>query len=338
MTTLRTLIFCIFCLWSLALSAAKYRVSVDTYVGGIPEDRFFFELSEGELQKKGFEAKMLSKRYRAKGFDHSGMRLKLQEKELDKLLESGGRVKLNNKESYEDAKLRLAGLERALRTNERRIIAMQEALVPAKETIKELEDLMKLYDRNRSTFAEKYERYLDKHDPALTEADIKARKAALYTRRRADCDEFSVGSYCDFKILKSTSTAVLVDLNYSYSRLFSWFYSGENSNGNMIGKFPIFETFEKMDVKNLTLFLNKPYCFQFSRPALDGAKSFSKAADGTILSGMASGAAVADLNIPSNNDSALNVQGPLSEIQSKFKFDGGKTVRAVITVKKIADE
>ena len=73
-------------------------------------------------------------------------------------------------------------------------------------------------------------------------------------------------------------------------------------------------------------------------PQVDATDAVPKAADGTILSGMASGATVADLNIPSNNDSALNVQGPLSEIQSKFKFDGGKTVRAVITVKKIADE
>ena len=322
-----------------AFSAQRYNISFETYVGGKLEDKFFFEMSNGETQKKGFEAKMLSKRYRMTGFEHPTLRMKAKEEELDKLLEVGGRVKLDNKQSFEQANEKLSALERTLRINERKIESMQAALSPLKDHIKELEDLVALYNRNRATFAEKYALYLDKYDPPLTEADIKTRKAALYSRLRSDCDEFNVGSYCDLTILKATSSAILVDLNYAYSRPFSWFYSNENSNTNNISKFPIFETFEKLDVKNLTLFIGKPYCIQFSRPALDGmSKSMSKATEGTMLEGLASGSDMVNLNIPSNADSSLNVEGPYSDILAKFKFDGGKTVRVVIKVTKIADK
>ena len=64
----------------------------------------------------------------------------------------------------------------------------------------------------------------------------------------------------------------------------------------------------------------------------------SKATEGTMLEGLASGSDMVNLNIPSNADSSLNVEGPYSDILAKFKFDGGKTVRVVIKVTKIADK
>lgn len=314
---------------------ANYRITIETLVGGKLEDKFSFEMADGTKEQKGFEGRMLAKRYRIKGFDHPALKLKEQEKLLDKLLENNGKEKLTKK-PIDAANERLAKLERTLRAALRRIESMQEALTPLKDDIKELETLIGNYDRNRSTFGEKYLRYIEQKEPPMSELDIKQRKAALYAKQRGEAEEFNVGSYCEIEIAKANATAVSLNLTYAYSRLFSWFYTDGNNNGNTTVKFPIFETFEKFDVKALTVFIGKPYCFQFARPALDGSKSMSTATEGTMLAGM--GKDEPKVYIPSEADNALNAEGPLSEILQKFKFDAGKTVRVIISVKKLSDQ
>ena len=65
-------------------TAQTYRVSVETYVGNKLEDKFSFTLEQGEKQTKGFDGKLLAKRYRAKGYQHSQILKKALEFDEDK--------------------------------------------------------------------------------------------------------------------------------------------------------------------------------------------------------------------------------------------------------------
>lgn len=48
--------------------AQSYLLTVETFVGNKLEDKMSFSLQVGEPQTKGFDGKLLAKRYRAKGF------------------------------------------------------------------------------------------------------------------------------------------------------------------------------------------------------------------------------------------------------------------------------
>ena len=52
-------------MFAVTLSAQKYSITVETHIAGRPEDKFTFVLSEGESQYKGFDGKVLAKRYMA---------------------------------------------------------------------------------------------------------------------------------------------------------------------------------------------------------------------------------------------------------------------------------
>ena len=56
-------------------NAQTYNVSVETQVGGKIEDRFNFTMQVGQPQYKGFDSKILAKRYRTNGYGHKFLKV-----------------------------------------------------------------------------------------------------------------------------------------------------------------------------------------------------------------------------------------------------------------------
>ena len=68
MITMKFAIFASALLCAGVLSAQKYSVTVETHIAGKPEDKFTFVIAEGGSQHKGFDGKVLAKRYMSKGY------------------------------------------------------------------------------------------------------------------------------------------------------------------------------------------------------------------------------------------------------------------------------
>lgn len=317
----------------LALSASccafaqSYLVTVETIVGNRSEDKFSFSLEKDVKQTKGFDGKLLAKRYRAKGFPHNGLAAKATlKKEEEKLAELAALKPAEVVKKYlNQAQSELESAQK----RESATIGRREAL---EEKVKALENLDELASRGGAAFETEYNAFLKKYE--LTPEDIKYKKL-LQKRPRytGDIEEIDYGSYCSMKIVKATEKKVYVDMNYAYSRINGSFYSDGNNNSNSITKHPIVERFEKLGVKDLKISIGKPYCFQFGRLSPEKARSLSEALSKSGIFGGGEGEETAQDSAKPQETSELDAQGSYAEIKRNFASDGGRVVRVVITVK-----
>jgi len=314
-----------------SLFAQSYKVSVDVYVGTRIEDKFYFEMNEGEAQVKGFNGKMLAKRYRSQGFPHS----KVQFFESEKKLEEEKKEEAKRTPT-EIAEAKLAEYDRKIRELERRA----ESSVSQKETISQKRDtlsgLIEKFGKNPRMMEKSFGEFLETNE-TKKEVDENYQRLMRRQPKTSDTEEIDIGSYFNIKILKAYPKGITANLNMSYSRLVSFFYADGNNNNNTITKQLTHEKFEKFGIKAHPLEFGKPYCFQFGRPEnKDSANSLSEAESRTQLFGEKN----ETLRIEETEDveaqpaSPLDAQGAFSEIKKKYKNDEGKVVRFVIKVTK----
>ena len=308
-------------------NAQTYNVSVETQVGGRIEDRFNFTMQVGQPQYKGFDSKILAKRYRTNGFAHKFLKVDPAD-----LMESEKKNGVAEEEPIEIAQEKLAALRKELSMGERRTEQIKMRAETLREQIAALDEVVSKGERNPAAFASAYAAYMKKYEPNAEEDANYERLMKLRPKGTSDVEEVELGSYCRMTIEKGNEKAVSMRLNYAYSRILSSFYSEGNNNDNTITKFPIFERYEKLGVKDLVLNVGKTYCFQFGRMSPDEAKTFQEALAATSLFSGSGDASLPEKE-PEAPKSPLDAQGSYSEIKRKFSSDTGRTVRVLITVK-----
>lgn len=301
--------------------AQSYMVTVETIVGNRSEDKFCFSLEKGVKQTKGFDGKLLAKRYRAKGFPHRGLAAKAAQKAEEKKLEEFAELR--------PAEIVKKYLEQARKELESAAVGRRESL---EDKVKTLENLDELASRGAATFDAEYNEFRKRY--GLTDEDLNYKKL-LQKRPRytGDIEEIDYGSYCSMEIVKATEKKVYIDMNYTYSRINGSFYSDGNNNSNSITKHPIVERFEKLGVKDLKISIGKPYCFQFGRLSPEKARSLSEALSKSGIFGGGEGGETVQESAQPQESSELDAQGSYAEIKRNFASDGGRVVRVVITVK-----
>ena len=312
--------------------AAKFKVSVEVCVGLRTEDKFYFEMDEGEIQQKGYDGKMLAKRYRGHGFPHRTIKFQESEEEIEKQ-----KAEIAKRTPAEEADAKLFELNRKIREFDRRIESaksMSDSIVQKRDI---LAKIIEKDGKNPRALKKSFDDFLEKYEKKEATDENYERLMRRIPRDTGDVEEIDVGSYFDIKILKAFEKGVTADVNMSYSRINSWFYSDGNNNDNTITKQPIYEKFEKLDVKELPLEFGKSYCFQFGRPDQKTARSLKEAESRTQLFGESRETLkVEETAEAPAQTSPLDAQGPLSEIKKKFKSDEGKTIRFIIKVTKIS--
>lgn len=312
---------------SLAVFGQSYRISVETYVSNKLEDKFSFTLSEGKEQQKGFDGKLLSKRYRAQGFPHKGLLEKLAIEKEEKIAKRTAAMK-----PAERVKKMLDKARKALESAETRMTTVSGQKDSAEQKVKELEELESLATRGSSSFQSAYADYLKRN--GLTAEDAKVEK--LFRKRprdTGDVEEIDIGSFCNMKILKASDKKVKVSMDYAYSRVMSYFYSDGNNNGNTITKHAIAERFEKLGVEDLILTVGKQYCYQFTRLTTEKARSLSEAMAQSGIFGGGSDEGGKQTTAESPEDKALDAEGDYKEIKRKYASSSGKVVRVVISLR-----
>jgi len=336
----KTILFILALASATAASAVSYDVTVETLVGGKIEDRFSFTMEQGARQVKGYDAKLLAKRYRAKGFAHKFQTMPTVGLESERQSAAASEQAKEEKKPLELAQEKLSLMRRELSAAERKIDQIKMGNETLRDKVAALEDVVSKAERNPASFAAGYAAYQKKFEPVVEVDENYERLMKKRPKSTGDVEEVELGSYCNLIIQKGNEKAVSVDLSYAYSRQFSSFYSDGNNNDNTITKFPIFEKFEKMGVKNLVINVGKTYCFQFGRPTPDEAKTLQEALSSTSVFG-GSG----DISAPKDSETAvaeepkspLDAAGYYTEIKRKFPSDAGKTVRMLITVKLVRE-
>lgn len=318
--------------------ADSYDISVQTFVGGKLEDTFSFVLSEGKFQEKGFDTKLLAKRYRAAGWIHP----EVAARGTDKGGKEGGAEEEvagePKKPLFEQAKEKLSALETEYSKLEMSLDRSKEKLAYLGERVKALGAAVEKGSRNRGVFPAAYKDYMDKYEPLAEQEENYEKLMKKMPRNTGDVEEVFLGSYCRMALVKEGKKSIAVDLDYAYSRVMSYFYSDGNNNDNSITKHPVFERFEKLGMKKVKLPFGTPYCIQLGRPTPTEARSLQDALESTsIFSGTNAGGGAGAPRVsvkPEYEASALDAQGPFDEIRKKYSLDSGKTLRVVITAKK----
>ncbi len=329
---MRTLFTLALTLVGLPLFAASYNITVETLVAGRLEDTFSFVLSEENPQEKGFDTKMLAKRYRANGWIHPDVAQRdADEKEAK---EKAALEAAPKKTPLDIAKEKLDGLEKKYSSLERRTERSKEQLSALEERVNMLREAVEKGTRNMGLFTTAYNEYLDRYEP---KEDVDEKLAALLKKQpknTGDVEEVYLGSYCRMKLVKEGNKTILVDMDYAYARVLAAFYSDGNNNGNSITKHPIFERFDKIGLKNVKLSLSKPFCIQIGRPSPDEARTLQDALAQTSLFSDSGEAQEVKPEKPTYQAAELDTQGSYKKIKEKYASDVAKTVRVVITVKK----
>lgn len=308
--------------------AQSYLLTVETFVGNKLEDKISFSLQVGEPQTKGFDGKLLAKRYRAKGFPNKRFaEIKAAEADAKKTEEESKLTPRDVvKKLAEKTRGELAAAERACEKASAKTDSLSEKL-------KLLEELEELGSRNSPSFDRSYEAFCKKYE--LTPADLEYQK--MLKKRPAytgDIEEIDYGSFCSAKVTKAADKDVLLNINYAYSRIRSSFYSDGTNNSNSITKHPVVERFEKYGMTNIHLVVGKPYCVQFGRLSAEKARSLSEALSKSGIFGDGENASVGEESEAVADESAkLDAQGLYSEIKRKYSGEGGRVVRAVFTLK-----
>lgn len=323
-------------MFAVTLSAQKYSITVETHIAGRPEDKFTFVLSEGESQYKGFDGKVLVKRYMAKGYPAPSVDMAEYSNSSEKTAKKTAEAK--KIAPIDEARGKLIGLKGEVTRLENQITGAQGRIGKLSTQIEDLESAIEKGEKTVSLFAGEYKNYLDKYEPNAEQAEKDKRIEAMFRNRpklRGDVEEFDLGSFCAMKLLQVKGKKLLVNMDYIYSNPVSYFYADGNNNDNTIMKQRQFERFERK-IRDLVLTVNRPYCIQFERPDLTSDKTLSDAMAQTTLfskSGTASGSAAqaSEFAAPSKYDA----QGPYSDIRKQFPTGLAKTARIIITVKKI---
>lgn len=315
-------------------NAQTYNVSVETQVGGKIEDRFNFTMQVGQPQYKGFDSKILAKRYRTNGYAHRFIEVDPADlMESEKKNAKATDEKAEDKKPIEVAREKLSALRKELSMGERRVDQIKMRAETLSAQIDALDEVVSKGERNPAAFAAAYAAYMKKYEPNAEEDAEYERLMKRRPKGSSDVEEVELGSYCRMTIEKGNDKAVSVRFNYAYSRILSSFYSEGNNNDNTITKFPIFERYEKFGVKNLILNLGKTYCFQFARMSPDKAKTLQEALASTSIFSGGDASLPSEAEDPEAKKSPLDAQGPYSEIRRKFSGDAGRTVRVLVTVK-----
>ncbi len=306
--------------------AQSYRVTIETFVGNKLEDKFSFTMSQGESQEKGFDSKLLAKRYRAKGFPHRVLQAEEVRKAFEEKLDQEAAQK-----PIDRVKAWLGKAQAEFSSFDTRILTMNGKKEKLAEQIKELENLVELSSRGSASFRSSYQEYLKKY--SFTDEDIKVKKMInKRPRNTGDIEEIELGSFCKITMKKSSDKKVMLDVDYSYARIHSYFYADGNNNSNTITKHPVVERFEKFGVSDLVVSIAKPYCFQFTRLSASKIQSLSDAIAESGIFGSG------DPSKPSTSVedpelTALDAQGVYSSIKKKYASDAGRVIRMVISVR-----
>ena len=317
-------------------AAATYNITVETFVAGRLEDKFSFNLSEEKFQEKGFDTKILAKRYRAAGWIHPDI-IQRDAEEKEKIAQTE-QASAPKKTPLEIAKEKLEELETEYSKADRRIERSRDKLAILDERIKMLKDAVEKGARNTGAFQSAYKSYLDRYEPKEEIDENYERLLRNRPKNTGDVEEVLLGSYCRMKLVKENEKSIRVDLDYAYSRVLSFFYSDGNNNDNSITKHPIFERFERLGLQNVKLIFSKPYCIQIGRPSPEEARTLQDALAATTIfsnmGGIPEGQRPAPIK-PTYAASELDAQGSYAEIKQKYALDSGKTLRVVITAKKM---
>lgn len=319
-----------------ALSAQKYSVTVETHVAGKPEDKFTFVLSEGESQHKGFDGKVLAKRYMARGYPEPSVNMDEYSNEVSGKEKPAAKVAKIS--PVEEARAKLLGLKNEIMRLENSLAGAQGRIGRLAERAEALEAAIEKGEKTPSLFAGEYKSYLDKYEPDAAQLEKDRKIEAMIRNRpkhRGDVEEFDLGSFCAVKLLKAGGKKVMVNMDYVYSNPVSYFYADGNSNGNTILKQRQFERFERK-MRDLVLDVNRPYCIQFERPKIESSKTLSDAMEQTALfskSGVSRGGGGEAGEGAAH--SKYDAEGPYAEIRKQFPTGLARTARIIITVKKV---
>lgn len=323
------------------LSAQKYSVTVETHIAGKPDDKFTFVLAEGESQHKGFDGKVLAKRYMAKGYPAPSVNMDEYADEVSEN-EKPAAAKVEKISPIDEARGKLLGLKNEILRLENSLAGAQGRIGKLTEQADALESAIEKGEKTPSLFAGEYKSYLDKYEPDAAQIEKDKKIEAMIRNRpkhRGDVEEFDLGSFCAVKLLKANGKKVMVNMDYIYSNPVSYFYADGNSNGNTIMKQRQFERFERK-MRDLVLDVNRPYCIQFERPKINSGKTLSDAMEQTALfskSGVSRGGAT-EASDGGAAPSKYDAEGSYAEIRKQFPTGLARTARIIITVKKVGGE
>lgn len=334
-------------------SAQQYEITVETLVGGKPADKFAFVVEEGDTQFKGFDGKLVAKKYRAKGYLPKSVNANaLKEKTAKKsdTQKSAAKAKAEKtaveksvpkSRPIDEARAKLSNLRSELRRLENSVSDSQARMDKISLQLETLERVVDKGDKNLATFPAEYKSYLAKYEPVDEQLEKDKKIDALIRSRKdnsGDTEEFDVGSFCVLTLKQVKGKKLLLDVDYIYSHKVSDFYADGNSNGNTILKQTVMERLTR-NPRNLVVSLNRPYCIQFARPKNDGSKSLSEAISQTSIIAEATAnleKAEAEAVGEQAEKSEFDAQGSYAEIRKKFPSGLAKTARIVITAKKLS--
>lgn len=323
-------------LFSSLLWAQKYAITVETRIGGKHEDKFTFVLAENESQFKGFDGKLLAKRYMTNGFPSKKVNMseyKKDDTKKKKIVKEVRKIK-----PIDEARMKLSAIKNEMLALENSLVGSQSRIDKLAMQADFLENVINKGERNISLFAGEYKNYLDKFEPVDAQNEKDKKIEAMFRNRpknTGDIEEIDVGSFCAIKLLKVNGKKLYLNMDYIYSRPASFFYADGNNNGNIILKQQQFERLERK-FRALEVMLGKPYCIQFERPKLDSEKTLSDALSQTSIFSKSGKATVSAPE--STEKSPFDVQGLYSEIRKEFPNGIAKTARIIISVKKINGE
>lgn len=298
-----------------------YLISVETHVGGKLEDKFAFQMTSGDSQKKGFEARLLAKRYRMPGFRNVPLDYKRAEEKDVKETE------VPQKTQFQIASEMLEKLVSEINKLQSDLDSGHANLEVKIEQRDLLEKIIKAYKSNSSKMKEALEKYRSKYRIEEENPELER----LFRKRPSagnDYERIELGSYCEMKFASMHAKTLNLELVYAYNRILTWIYVDKTNNGNTIGKLPIIEGFEK-DAK-ISVSIDAPFCIQFARGNTGDAKSLREALEGSSLFNM--GGNAGGYSLATQDNSELNAMGPLSEIQEKFGDSLGSATRVIIKV------
>lgn len=322
--------------------AQQYEITVETLVGGKPADKFAFVVEEGGTQFKGFDGKLVAKKYRAKGYlPKSVNAAALKEKTAKKSDTQKSATKAKAEKAaaeksvpksrpIDEARAKLSNLRSELRRLENSVSDSQARMDKISLQLETLERVVDKGDKN-----------LAKYEPVDEQLEKDKKIDALIRSRKdnsGDTEEFDVGSFCVLTLKQVKGKKLLLDVDYIYSHIVSDFYADGNSNGNTILKQTVMERLTR-NPRNLVVSLNRPYCIQLARPKNDGSKSLSEAISQTSIIAEATAnleKAEAEAVGEQAEKSEFDAQGSYAEIRKKFPSGLAKTARIVITAKKLS--
>ncbi len=310
-----------------------YKVEIKTFVGSKLDSVITFTMEPNTKEKKGFEGKLLAKGFNANGFEHHIIsEIERLNKEKEALEQEKQAAAANAKKTLSEAlsstiEEKINALDRECKENERKASGFTSRIALLEEKREILEKILSNIKASPTKAKGALEAYMTKYE---TSEDLRR-----HNGKSTDYTEFDLGTYCEFALGAVSAKGAVFTISYGYSSPLSWTILEGYNNGNVISRSPVFESYFKYNLENISLPAGAEYCIQFGRQDPRTAGSLQDALNATTLfsKGGKGASAIDEANaIMASNASPLDAHGLLTDIKKRFASEDARTIRAVIKI------